>query len=164
MDRKTIEEARAKLGDLADAAARGEPTTLTRRGRPVAEVVPVGTWDSFQCREARLDTSIRSGDEVVADLSVTGPSLRMPRRYEPTPWLRAVLPREPTAGSDGIARVLLTPAEWSAARERMREGVELAECTPAEPRYEDGAMLQGTLTIGGESVTVWTRPGVDDAD
>ena len=38
-----IDAARAGLTDIVCAAQRGEPTTITRWGRPVAEVVPVGT-------------------------------------------------------------------------------------------------------------------------
>lgn len=40
-----LDEARATLTHVAASAARGEPTTLTRRGRAIAEVVPVGTWE-----------------------------------------------------------------------------------------------------------------------
>lgn len=36
-----IEEARAKLGELVDQVARGSTVILTRRGRPVAQLVPV---------------------------------------------------------------------------------------------------------------------------
>jgi prevent-host-death family protein len=36
-----IEAARAKLGDLADAALQGQTTYLTRRGRRVAAITPV---------------------------------------------------------------------------------------------------------------------------
>lgn len=37
----TIEQARAKLGDLVIAAMNGQPTTITRYGRPAARIVPV---------------------------------------------------------------------------------------------------------------------------
>lgn len=36
----TIEQARAKLGDLVIAAMNGQPTTITRYGRPAAMLVP----------------------------------------------------------------------------------------------------------------------------
>lgn len=37
----SIEQARAKLGDLVIAAMNGQTTTLTRYGRPVARIVPI---------------------------------------------------------------------------------------------------------------------------
>jgi prevent-host-death family protein len=40
MSRKGAEEARAELPSLLDAAERGETTLITRRGRPVAALVP----------------------------------------------------------------------------------------------------------------------------
>jgi prevent-host-death family protein len=39
-----INDARPILADLAREAANGTPTVLTKRGKPLAEVVPVGTW------------------------------------------------------------------------------------------------------------------------
>ncbi|HVE71018.1 MAG TPA: type II toxin-antitoxin system prevent-host-death family antitoxin [Thermoanaerobaculia bacterium] len=39
--RKGAEEARNQLPDLLDAAERGLSTIITRRGRPVAALVPV---------------------------------------------------------------------------------------------------------------------------
>jgi prevent-host-death family protein len=39
-----IDDARDDLTDIVRAAERGEPATITRWGKPVAEVVPVGTW------------------------------------------------------------------------------------------------------------------------
>lgn len=39
--RKGAEEARNQLPDLLDAAENGEVTIITRRGRPVAAIVPV---------------------------------------------------------------------------------------------------------------------------
>ena len=41
MRRKGAEEARNRLPDLLDAAERGQSTVITRRGRPVAALVPV---------------------------------------------------------------------------------------------------------------------------
>lgn len=37
-----VREARAAFSALIEAAERGEPTTITRHGRPAAVVVPVG--------------------------------------------------------------------------------------------------------------------------
>jgi len=39
--RKGAEEARNQLPDLLDAAENGEVTIITRRGRPVAAIVPI---------------------------------------------------------------------------------------------------------------------------
>ena len=39
----TLEDARAKLGDIAKQAHNGQITYLTRYGRPLAAVVPVGS-------------------------------------------------------------------------------------------------------------------------
>ena len=37
-----VREAKAVLSSLVDAAERGEPITITRRGKPAAVIVPVG--------------------------------------------------------------------------------------------------------------------------
>jgi prevent-host-death family protein len=42
-DTRSAREARAQLAELLDAAERGRSTLITRRGRAVAEIVPVGT-------------------------------------------------------------------------------------------------------------------------
>ena len=36
-----LKEARRSLGKLVDAAERGEPTVITRRGKQVARLVPI---------------------------------------------------------------------------------------------------------------------------
>src|SRR5689334_11315409 len=41
LPRLSIREARARLADVVDQADRDQPTVITRRGRPVAAVVPV---------------------------------------------------------------------------------------------------------------------------
>jgi prevent-host-death family protein len=41
MARVTIRELRNQGGDVVDRAARGEPITITRSGRPVAELRPL---------------------------------------------------------------------------------------------------------------------------
>lgn len=41
MDSVQIRDAKAKFSALVEAAERGEPTTITRHGRPAAVVVPV---------------------------------------------------------------------------------------------------------------------------
>jgi prevent-host-death family protein len=42
--RKGAEEARNQLPELLDAAAKGEPTVITRHGQPVAALVPIETY------------------------------------------------------------------------------------------------------------------------
>lgn len=42
MNRINIREARRHLSDLVDAAERGESVVITRRGRQVARIDPVG--------------------------------------------------------------------------------------------------------------------------
>lgn len=38
---KSVQEARARLPELLDAAERGEATIIARRGKPVAAIVPL---------------------------------------------------------------------------------------------------------------------------
>jgi prevent-host-death family protein len=45
---KGAEEARAQLPELLTAAEAGVRTVITRRGKPVAELVPVGTSRPLQ--------------------------------------------------------------------------------------------------------------------
>ena len=44
MLRKGAEEARNELPDLLDAAEKGRSTIITRHGRPVAALVPIGVY------------------------------------------------------------------------------------------------------------------------
>jgi prevent-host-death family protein len=44
MQRKGAEEARNKLPDLLTAAEKGRATIITRHGRPVAALVPIGAY------------------------------------------------------------------------------------------------------------------------
>jgi prevent-host-death family protein len=41
MERVGIYEAKARLSDLVERAARGDSITITRHGKPVAKLVPV---------------------------------------------------------------------------------------------------------------------------
>ncbi len=43
--RKGAEEARNQLPDLLAAAEQGRSTIITRHGRPVAALVPIGAYD-----------------------------------------------------------------------------------------------------------------------
>src|ERR1700738_973469 len=44
MLRKGAEEARNELPDLLDAAEKGRSTIITRHGRPVAALLPIGAY------------------------------------------------------------------------------------------------------------------------
>jgi prevent-host-death family protein len=46
MVRKGAEEARNQLPDLLAAAEKGRSTIITRHGRPVAALVPIGRHDA----------------------------------------------------------------------------------------------------------------------
>lgn len=41
MKRVQLRDAKARLSALVDAAERGEPTTITRHGKPAAMIVPI---------------------------------------------------------------------------------------------------------------------------
>lgn len=41
MNKVQLREAKAKLSALVEAAERGEPTTITKHGRPAAVLMPV---------------------------------------------------------------------------------------------------------------------------
>jgi prevent-host-death family protein len=52
--RKGAEEARNQLPDLLDAAEKGQPTVITRHGRPVAALVPIEAYDETAHQESLL--------------------------------------------------------------------------------------------------------------
>lgn len=61
-----IFEAKNKLSDLVDQAERGQRIVITRRGRPVAELGPVGAQLSAeQAAEAILRLDWKLGGSVV---------------------------------------------------------------------------------------------------
>ncbi len=45
---KGVEDARRELPELLDAAAQGDSTVITRRGHPVAALVPLAAYDSVR--------------------------------------------------------------------------------------------------------------------
>jgi prevent-host-death family protein len=51
--RKGAEEARNQLPELLDAAEKGQSTLITRRGRPVAALVPIQAYEAA-IRQASL--------------------------------------------------------------------------------------------------------------
>ena len=51
---KGAEEARNRLPDLLDAAENGTATIITRRGRPVAVLVPIDAFQPVQKQQSLL--------------------------------------------------------------------------------------------------------------
>jgi prevent-host-death family protein len=66
----TIEQARAKLGDLVIAAMRGESTVITRYGKPRAQIVPIEE-PAMQTQDLAYQISLTLGDHV-ADFDIDG--------------------------------------------------------------------------------------------
>ena len=54
MRRKGAEEARNQLPELLDAAEKGRSTIITRHGRPVAALVPIGAYNAAAAQESLL--------------------------------------------------------------------------------------------------------------
>jgi antitoxin Phd len=48
-----LREAKAKLSEVIDAAAHGEPVTITRHGTPVAMVVPFAKGEEIYSEKPR---------------------------------------------------------------------------------------------------------------
>jgi len=68
----SIAEAKSRFSALVDRAAAGEETTITRHGKPVARIVPIGQSDEGRERARRafrelLDLRDKS-DLTLADL------------------------------------------------------------------------------------------------
>ncbi|MBV8934411.1 MAG: type II toxin-antitoxin system Phd/YefM family antitoxin [Alphaproteobacteria bacterium] len=55
MLRKGVEEARNQLPALLDAAEKGRSTVITRRGVPIAALVPIATYNAA-VRQQPADT------------------------------------------------------------------------------------------------------------
>jgi len=60
VERRGAEEARNQLPDLLEAAAKGRSTIITRRGRPIAALVPLDTYSAAD-RQQPLITVEGSG-------------------------------------------------------------------------------------------------------
>jgi prevent-host-death family protein len=60
VQRKGAEEARNQLPDLLEAAEAGKSTIITRHGRPVAALIPIGDFHSPD-RQASLMSLAGSG-------------------------------------------------------------------------------------------------------
>lgn len=65
-------EAKTHLPALLDRVARGESITITRRGKPVAELRPLGSGDPTRLKTAleRLDALRRSRSATRSPISV----------------------------------------------------------------------------------------------
>ena len=58
--RKGAEEARSQLPDLLNAAELGQSTIISRHGRPIAALVPIGTYGAA-IHQQPLTAAERSG-------------------------------------------------------------------------------------------------------
>ena len=89
MTKATIAEAKTRLGELIEAAMRGERVVITRGSKPAAAIVPVDADDSALCvsdsaadylaHEARaeLETGVAQVHESPATFAA---SITKPRR------------------------------------------------------------------------------------
>lgn len=57
---KGAEEARNTLPALLDLAERGEPTVISRHGRPVAAIVPIALYEAIQRAQQPKQRSLLS--------------------------------------------------------------------------------------------------------
>jgi prevent-host-death family protein len=65
MNRLALRNAKAGLSEVVDAAERGEPTTITRHGKPAAVVVSVDDAERlFSDRRTFLDVLMEMPDEL----------------------------------------------------------------------------------------------------
>jgi prevent-host-death family protein len=77
MKQVDIAEAKAKLSELLDAAARGQSTVIARAGRPVAKIVPLGDkpksikFGTYRGR-MRIGEGFDAQDEEIAELFENG--------------------------------------------------------------------------------------------
>lgn len=55
--RKSAEEARNQLPDLLEAAEKGHSTIITRHGRPVAALVPIGAYGAAVRQQSLLSVA-----------------------------------------------------------------------------------------------------------
>ena len=72
---RSAEEARNQLAHLLDAAEAGRSTIITRRGRPVAALIPIGAF-SASARQEPLLPLAGSGRGLWGDSAGTLPKLR----------------------------------------------------------------------------------------
>ncbi len=61
---KSAEEARSQLPDLLDAAEKGRSTVITRHGRPVAALVPLGEYHRGAGQKPLSAVAVASGIEM----------------------------------------------------------------------------------------------------
>ncbi|MHC5905100.1 type II toxin-antitoxin system Phd/YefM family antitoxin [Streptomyces sp. S6] len=67
-DAVSVSRARVDLSLLVDRAEAGEPTVITRRGVPVAAIVPMGEYDAL---ERAVDAEL--GRQALRELAEEGP-------------------------------------------------------------------------------------------
>ncbi|MBW1603747.1 type II toxin-antitoxin system Phd/YefM family antitoxin [Streptomyces sp. JJ66] len=61
----SVREARARLADILDAAAAGEPTVITRGGEPVAAVVSMDDYNALE--NAADELLAREADKILEE-------------------------------------------------------------------------------------------------
>jgi prevent-host-death family protein len=72
MENVQLFEAKARLSELVDRAEAGQETVITRRGRPVARLVPVR---STRGRELERDA-------IVDEIEAFARTIRLKRRFD----------------------------------------------------------------------------------
>lgn len=70
------EDARNHLPELLEAAERGESTIITKRGRPVAVLAPMGSLAHIEKQRSLLDLAGTGGGVWGVDSAATLPALR----------------------------------------------------------------------------------------
>ena len=80
MDSIGIYEAKSKLSELVGKAEAGEVVTITRRGRPVAKIVPVKRSEVVDNSEA-VDELIRFSKTIKLKRRLTQRELREMREW-----------------------------------------------------------------------------------
>ena len=80
MDSIGIYEAKSKLSELVEKAEAGEVVTITRRGRPVAKIVPVKRSEVVDNSEA-VDELIRFSKTIKLKRRLTQRELREMREW-----------------------------------------------------------------------------------
>ena len=63
-------EAKTHLAHLLDQVERGETITITRHGRPVAQLIPAGGLSRDDCRQAIAELKVRCASQTLGGLSV----------------------------------------------------------------------------------------------
>src|SRR5258708_31783107 len=119
-----LREARATLSAVIEAAENGEPTTITKHGRPAAVIVSHGEW-------TRLKTRVASFADLLLDVPRLDPD-DLPKRRPPVSCAR---------DDDALFLSVITLAE-------MQAGISRLERKGASKRAADLSLwLSATLEL-----------------